>query len=181
MTADANRHVSPWRVAGWGTAVALILLPLIAMRFTDQVAWSASDFGFAIPLIGGGGIAYELVVRMTGNAAYRAAVAVALLTSFLLVWSNLAVGIVGDEDNPANLAFFGVVAIVIAGAFVARLQPEGMARALFATAFAQLLVSTVALVARMDLPVGIAIFFVGMWLVSGLLFRIAARRDFMRR
>lgn len=175
MTADVNRQVSPWRVAGWGTAVALILLPLIAMRFTDEVAWTASDFVFAILLIGGVGIAGELVVRATGNAAFRAAAAVALLTGFLLVWSNLAVGIIGDEGNPANLAFFGVLAIAIAGAFVARLRPEGMARALFATAFAQLLVSAIALVAHMDLPVAIAIFFVGMWVVSGLLFRIAAR------
>jgi hypothetical protein len=174
MTADVNRHLNPWRVAGWGTAVVLILLPLIAMRFTD-VAWTASDFGFAILLIGGVGVAYELVVRMTGNATYRVAIAIALLTGFLLVWSNLAVGIIGDEGNPANLAFFGILAIAIAGAFVARLRPEGMARALFATAFAQLLVSAVALVAHMDLPVVIAIFFVGMWLMSGLLFRIAAR------
>jgi len=181
MTADVNRHVNLWRVAGWGTAVALILLPLIAMRFTDEVAWTLSDFVFAILLIGSVGVAYELVVRMTGNAAYRAAVGVALATGFLIVWSNLAVGIIGDEGNPANLAFFGVLAIAIAGAFVARLQAEGMARALFATAFAQLLVSAVALIARMDLPVGIAIFFVGMWLVSGLLFRAAARGDFMRR
>ncbi|KRC81016.1 hypothetical protein [Sphingomonas sp. Root241] len=181
MTADANRHVSPWRLAGWGTAAALILLPLIAMRFTDEVAWTASDFVFAILLIGGVGIAYELVVGMTGNAAYRATVAVALLTGFLIVWSNLAVGIIGDEGNPANLAFFGILAIAITGAFLARLRPEGMARALFATAFAQLLVSAVALIAHMDLPVGIAIFFVGMWLVSGLLFRAAARSDFMRR
>lgn len=181
MTEDANRHVSPWRLAGWGTAVALILLPLIAMRFTDEVAWTASDFVFAILLIGSIGIAYELVVRMTGNAAYRAAVAVALLTGFLIVWSNLAVGIIGDEDNPANLAFFGILAIAIAGAFVARLRAEGMARALFATAVAQLLVSAAALVARLDLPMAIAIFFVGMWLVSGLLFRAASRVDFIRR
>lgn len=181
MTAGANRHVSPWRLAGWSTAAALILLPLIAMRFTAEVAWTASDYVLAILLIGGVGIAYELVVRMTGNAAYRAAVAAALLTGFLLVWSNVAVGIIGDEDNPANLAFFGILAIAVAGAFLARLRPEGMARALFATAFAQLLVSAVALVAHMDLPVVIAIFFVGMWVVSGLLFRAAARRDFMRR
>lgn len=181
MTADANRHVNPWRLAGWGTAVALILLPLIAMRFTDEVEWTAFDFGFAVLLIGSVGIASELVARMAGNAAYRTGVAVALLTGFLIVWSNLAVGIIGDEDNPANLAFFGILAIAIAGAFLARLRPEAMARALFATAFAQLLVSTAALVARMDLPVGIAMSFVGMWLVSGLLFRAAARSDFMRR
>lgn len=181
MTAEMSRRVSPWRVAGWGTAVALILLPLVAMRFTDEVAWTASDFVFAVLLIGSVGIACELVVRMTGNAPYRAAVAVALLTGFLIVWSNLTVGIIGDEDDPANLAFFGIVAVAIAGAFVARLRPGGMAHALFATAFAQLLVSAVALLAHMDLPVGIAIFFVGMWLIAGLLFRAAAKGNFMHR
>lgn len=80
MTAGVNRHVNPWRVAGWGTAAALVLLPLIAMRFTHEVAWTASDFGLAILLIGSVGVVYELVARMTGNAAYRAAISIALLT-----------------------------------------------------------------------------------------------------
>jgi hypothetical protein len=162
-------------VAGWGTAAGLIALPLVAMQFTAEVIWTLSDFLFAAVLIGSVGIAFEVVVRMTGNRTYRAAVALALATGFLLVWSNLAVGIIGDEGNPANLAFFGVLAIAIAGAFVARLTPGGMARAMFATALAQFAVSAVALIARMDIPVAIALAFVGLWLVSGLLFRSAAQ------
>ena len=39
---------------------------------------------------------------MTGNSAYRAAVGVAIAAAFILVWMNLAVGIIGSEDNPAN-------------------------------------------------------------------------------
>jgi hypothetical protein len=60
---------------------------------------------------------------------------------------NLAVGLIGSEDNPANLMYFGVLAALIIGAFIARLEPHGMARALFATALAQALVAVIALIA----------------------------------
>jgi hypothetical protein len=62
------------------------------------------------------GLTYELAVRTTGNIAYRAAVGVALAAAFMLFWSNLAVGIIGNEDNPANLMYFGVVAVGFVGA-----------------------------------------------------------------
>ena len=55
----------------------------------------------------------------------------------MLVWINLAVGIIGSEDNPANLMYGGVLAVGVAGAVAARFRPGGMARALAATALAQ--------------------------------------------
>ena len=60
---------------------------------------------------------------------------------------NLAVGIIGTEDNPANLMYGGVLAVGIVGAIIARFQPHGMARALVATALAQALVAVIALIA----------------------------------
>ena len=84
---------------------------------------------------------------MTGNSAYRAAVGVALAAAFILVWVNLAVGIIGSEDNPANVMYGGVLAVGIIGAIIARFQPHGMARALVATALAQALVAVIALIA----------------------------------
>jgi hypothetical protein len=57
---------------------------------------------------------------MTDNRAYRAAVGVAIAAAFILVWMNLAVGIIGSEDNPANLMYGGVLAIGIIGAVIAR-------------------------------------------------------------
>lgn len=42
---------------------------------------------------------------------------------------NGAVGIVGSEDNPANLMYGGVLAVGIVGAVIARFRAEGMARA----------------------------------------------------
>jgi hypothetical protein len=136
---------APGRVA---LATALILLlPLLAMQFTEEVAWTLFDFAFAGILLFSTGLAYELTARKGGTAAYRAAVGVALAAALLLVWVNGAVGIIGSEDNPANLMYLGVLAVGMIGAFIARLEPHGMARALFATALAQALVAVIALIA----------------------------------
>jgi hypothetical protein len=82
----------------------------------------------------------------TCNTAYRFAVGVALAAAFILVWLNLAVGVIGTEDDLATLMYVGVLAVGIIGAIIARFRPHGMARALFATALAQALVAVTALI-----------------------------------
>lgn len=84
--------------------------------------------------------------------AYRSATGVALGAAFILVWLSLGVGIIGADGDPANRMYFGVVAVGIIGAVIARFQPVGMARALLATALAQALVGAIALIARLGLP-----------------------------
>ena len=73
----------------------------------------------------------------TGNTTYRLAVGVALAAAVVLVWLSLGVGIIGRDGDPANRMYFGVLAVGIVGALIARFRPRGMARALFATALAQ--------------------------------------------
>lgn len=162
-----------------------MLLPLFAMQVTDEVDWDVADFAiFGAMLVGAGGT-YELAARMTGNNAYRAAVGVALASAFILVWMNLAVGVIGTEDNPANLMYGGVLAVGIVGAVIARFQPHGMARALVATALAQAFVAVIALIAGLGStgpiwPRDILIltgFVVALWLISAWLFRKAAREQ----
>ena len=123
-----------------------MLLPLLAMQFTDEVVWDLADFVVAGALLVGTGLMYELVARKADNVAYRAAVGIAVLTTLIIVWVNLAVGLIGNEGNPANLMYGGVLAVGIIGAIIARLEPHGMARILFATALAQALVSVIALI-----------------------------------
>ncbi|WP_199305974.1 hypothetical protein [Pseudanabaena sp. FACHB-2040] len=165
-----------------GTA-SILLMPLIAMLFTNQVVWDLFDFIVAGTLIFGTGLAYELVAKKGGTMAYRVAVGIALAAAFLLVWMNLAVGIIGSEDNPVNLMYFGVVAIGILGATIVRLRPQGMARTLFATALAQALVPVIALIIKKPQVtsveasmgvlgvLGLNAFFVMMFIGSALLFR----------
>src|ERR687896_2261411 len=106
-------------VVGVALATAFILLiPLLA-----EWAWTLFDFVFAGALIFGTGLTYVLVARKAGNIAYRAAVGIALAAAFLLFWVNGAVGVIGSEDNPANVMYFGVLAIAIIGAIIARFRP----------------------------------------------------------
>ncbi len=169
-------HGIPWRLIGWGAAAALLLLPLVAMQFTDEVAWSLLDFAVMAALFGAVGLGFELAVRKTGNAAYRSAAGIALAAAFLLIWLNLAVGIIGREDDPANLMFVGVLAIAVIGAVFTRFEPAGMARAMLATAIAQALVAVVALLMGHLTAILIALF-VALWLVSAVLFAKAAREQ----
>ena len=125
----------------------ILLLPLLAMQFSDEVVWDLADFAVAGALLIGAGLTYELAARMTGNIAYRAAIGVAITAALILVWVTLAVGIIGDAGNDANMLYFGVLAVGIIGAFSVRFQPRGMARTLFATAAAQVLVAVIALIA----------------------------------
>ena len=174
---DRRRLGSRWRIAAWGSAAALILLPLLAMRVTDEVDWDLADFAFAGALVIGVGVTYELAVRQTSSTAYRAAVGVALAAAFILIWINLAVGIIGSEENLANLIYGAVLAVGIGGAIIARFQPYGMARALVATALAQALVAVIALIAGFGFTGPITVFFAALWLISVWLFRKAAREQ----
>ena len=167
--------------AAVGVALAtafILLIPLLAAP-----DWTLFDFVFAGALIFGTGLTYVLVARKAGNIAYRAAVGVALAAALLLVWINLAVGVIGTEDDPANAMYAGVLAVGIIGAIIARFRPHGMARALSATALAQALVAVIALIFGLGSGsppgvLGILIlngFFVALFVGSAMLFRYAAR------
>jgi hypothetical protein len=180
-SSGAGRGRSRWRIAGWAGAALVVLVPLVAMQFTDEVQWSAADFAFAAALILAVGIPFELALRKTGDSAYRAAAGLALAAAFLLVWVNGAVGIIGSEEKDANLMYGGVLAVGLIGAAIARFEAQGTARALFTTALAQALVAAIALGAGLGSPESGALelaalngFFVILFVGSGLLFRKAA-------
>ena len=92
---DGRQRRSRWRLAVWGAAALMLLLPLLAMQVTDEVDWDVADFAIFSTMLGGAGGAFELAAGRTGNTAYRAAIGVALAAAFILVWMNLAVGIIG--------------------------------------------------------------------------------------
>ena len=84
------------RLIGIVLAVALLLLiPLIAMQFTNEVKWSPGDFLIMGVLLLGTGITCDFVLRKVKKIEYRVAIFAAVLVAFLLVWAELAVGIFG--------------------------------------------------------------------------------------
>lgn len=117
----------------------------------------------------------------THRIAYGSAIGIALVAACLLVWLSLGVGIIGKDGDPANLMYFGVIAIGILGAIISRLQPKGMAQTLGAMVLAQALVAVIALIGRLGLPwsgpteiILLNGFFIVMFAISEWLFKRAA-------
>lgn len=174
---------SLWRVLGWGTAIALLVAPFIAMQLhAEGVNWTLSDFIFAGVILATVGALLELTVRLSPNASYLGGVALALLGSLLVVWSNLAVGIVGSEENPLNQLFFAAVVVGIATATFARFRARGMSWAMIATAISLAVAFVIATSSSSDEPnvshfvelFGLSAFAL-LFVASAALFRRAAR------
>ena len=77
------------------TVTSLLLIPLIAMQFTDEVNWSLFDFLIAAVLLFGTGFMIDLVIRKTKNLKYRVMILIVIIIAFFLIWAELAVGVFG--------------------------------------------------------------------------------------
>ncbi len=182
MQATLNQSV--WRpilLVALVTA-SILCVPLIAMQFTAQVNWTPGDFVVAFVLLFGTGLAYVLIVHNKANRSYRAAVGLALFAALFLIWANLAVGIIGDEGNRANLMYVAVPATGIVGSIISRLRPLGMACTLSVMAISLALIAVIALVGNLGEPSGGPLeivmmngFFIVLFLGAAWLFRRAAR------
>lgn len=173
-----------WRLIGWSIPVGLLMLPLIAMQFTDEVDWDLPDFIIMGALMGmvGGGI--ELAVKLSKNIRYRVAAVISLTAGFLLMWVNMAVGIIGDGDLPMDLPYFLVMLGGVVGIVASRFRPAGLALTLYLMVAALVLIA-LAVIVTDSLPMyttgkdllGITGFFATLFMVSALLFQQAARDE----
>lgn len=77
------------------TVALLLLIPLIAMQFTNEVNWTLLDFIVAGVLLLGTGLMCELVIKKVKKMKHRIAICAVLLVMLFLVWAELAVGIFG--------------------------------------------------------------------------------------
>jgi len=71
----------------------VLLIPFIAMQFTDEVNWGVMDFVIAGALLLISGFLIDLIFRKTKNRNYRIIFCLAVVLLLLLVWAELAVGI----------------------------------------------------------------------------------------
>ncbi|MBO9671415.1 MAG: hypothetical protein J7485_12955 [Sphingobium sp.] len=184
MTADAAMGWNRWRIARWAAAGVLLTIPAIMMQISDEWNWRPESFVMFGTVIGSLLLIYEFAARRSASATYRIGTALALVASFLLVWINLAVGIVG-EDNPVNLSFFGIVITAIVSVFAARARADGLWRAMLGVGLTQLLLGVViatapstALAPRGALGVLVLSgFFGAIWLISAACFWSASRSE----
>lgn len=166
-----------WQVRVWVLAAGLWLLPLGLSRVSEEMQWDRADFIVWALMLLVAATAVEIGARVSRSRPYRAAVGIAVAGGFLMTWANLAVGIIGNEDNPVNLVFFGVLAVGFAGALLARFRAAGMVHAMLATAVAQAIAAILALVldgAHVFVLTGV---FIAIWLTSAILFRRATQES----
>lgn len=84
------------RVLGILLAVALLLMiPLIAMQFTNEMKWKLPDFLIMGTLLLGTGFLCEFVMRKVKKIQHRFYIIEAVLLALFLIWAELAVGIFG--------------------------------------------------------------------------------------
>jgi hypothetical protein len=179
MRLSSVRHNSIARAA-FVTAVVM-LIPLWGNLYVDGWNWDWHAFVIWGALVFAAALAYQLVVRGMRNKAYRFAMALAVATAFLLMWSNFVLAV---DASLANFLYFGVVGVGLVGAAIARLRARGMALALAGMAIAQLLVPFIALV-FLNTRVAPGAFIGGngvaivLFAISALLFGRAARTNQM--
>lgn len=79
------------RIAVWGAICALLLAPLVAMRFTEEVVWTAGDFAAATALLAIVGGAFEAIFRSPLRFRLKSALWAFILTLVALIWAYGAV------------------------------------------------------------------------------------------
>jgi hypothetical protein len=118
---------------------------------------------------------------MTGlseSRAYRSGVAVALLASFLTLWTTVV------RDDGTGIGWFLVIMAAVVGSFSAWFRPAGMARTMLGVATMQafLGIATATAPSSATMPDGsfkallFSGFFAALWLISAALFRAAVTR-----
>lgn len=165
-----RRFLNPWRIAGWGIIATLLSLPAI-LRFP----WTVSDFVVMGVLLGSVGLGIEFLAARAGNIFVRLGAIVMALTAFLTIWVNLAVGMIGSEDNPYNLLFIGNLALVLICGIAVRLQPSAMVKVAALAAAVQLALAVGGLGTDQRGAIFSAVFAL-FWLFSAALFRAGSSR-----
>ncbi|MGX7895541.1 hypothetical protein [Tsuneonella sp. HG222] len=171
MSARSTRYL---RIAGWSLVALVLGGHAAAMALgVEGVNWSAGDFVFAAVVFGIVGGLFEIAARASSNLAYRIGTLVAVACGFVQIWVNLAVGIIGNEDNPANWTYFAVVLIAAGGAIVAQGSARLLVRAMYVAAGAQALFSVLHAIDGTPTPI-IDAFLCLLWIGAARLF---ARTD----
>lgn len=168
MTEPSRKRPALWRLAMWGALATLLSLPAI-FRFP----WTASDFVIMGIMLGSVGLGIEFLVRRSGSYAFRLGSVAAVLTAFMTVWANLAVGMIGSEDNPYNLYFMAIPVVVFLASGLVRFRAAPTAWIMAAAAGVQLVLALGGM--EVDFRgARFSSFFAFLWLVAATLFWAAA-------
>ena len=95
-TKDSIVHKNKDIVGVFVVTGLILMIPLVAMQFTEEVDWNLFDFVVMGILMIGTGLLMVLATRRIKNRDYQVVTIIALLVLFLLVWAEGAVGVFGS-------------------------------------------------------------------------------------
>tara|TARA_B100000003_G_scaffold77858_1_gene69801 strand:- start:318 stop:611 length:294 start_codon:yes stop_codon:yes gene_type:complete len=73
----------------------ILLIPMIAMQFTDEVNWSFLDFIIMGIMLSITGLALGIIIKKIKDYKYRNIFITIIIMIFLLIWAELGVGLFG--------------------------------------------------------------------------------------
>lgn len=159
--------------------LSLLLIPFIGMQVSDEVNWTFSDFLIMGILLFVTGLSVLLVLKMANNIVTKLAFAMAIGTTFLMIFANLAIGLIGSGPHAGNLMYIVVYGVAIIGTLLYFSNTEKMATVMFSTVGSILLLVIIAFVAGMqNYPASSAQeilvvngFFAALYTIAGTLFK----------
>lgn len=121
----------------------ILLIPLVGTFTVEGWNWDAFDFVIAGIVLFTVFFMIEFLARKMRDIPSRIAAGITVIMTLLIVWVNLAVGIIGDGNN-TSACYMLVVPVGFLGLAVSRLKPKGLSVTAFCMAAIMLLVPTVA-------------------------------------
>ncbi len=91
---SSNHKPFSRRFALWSLLAALLVIPLVAMQFTQEVVWDHFDFAAAAAILAGVGFAIELSSRYIEAAFSRGLIINLVVAVGMAVWLLGAVGLI---------------------------------------------------------------------------------------
>ena len=85
-----NRRDPRWRPLIWGLPLAILALPAVAMRFTGEVDWSASDFAIMAMMLATTAAVIDFVTSRPWPRARKLAGTLLAIGTFVAIWAVLA-------------------------------------------------------------------------------------------
>ena len=73
----------------------ILLIPMMAMQFTDEVNWSFLDFIIMGIMLSITGLALGIIIKKIKDYKYRNIFITIIVMIFLLIWAELGVGLFG--------------------------------------------------------------------------------------
>lgn len=177
--------VHRWQTQVWIGAALFFLLPVVGQFTIDDFQWGPGDFVIFAVMLAVLCSLYEIAAWISDTITYRVAAGIVLLSSFALVFINLAVGIIGSEDHPANMMYFAVVLAGFLAALFVRFSAIGMVWVMTGMASAQVVVAIIGASVQWaspdfdrNMPLGTLVVsgaFALVWLAAAALFHAAAK------